>query len=379
MNVAVPHSAQEPRLKQRPRFRLLPDLKLITWLFSLASRALLLAILLGVLGFLTLFPYFLFARTWSMPVILSGGHERVIQVQRDWLERNLKLADLDSRVQVLRRQLMETETNMEIARISAAADANAIRTDATQNNLEIEVAENAIARATNERLKASNLLLRLGRFPDPEENLKKGLENRAHFLTDMLARTDLSIKVAALDATLAEDKARLAALERRRDSLRDAQAVVEGKPGERLSHQEVDYVKIWNKDTLDLRTGPDEVQRLRQSLKQLETLRTELLNSLRPLADSPLLAAAREPATVVFVPYGNTTTYKPGQPIYRCSLGLVLCSPIGTIGAFVDGEITLPHPLFRHPIRGSYYSIELTGDKQAAQDWLLFSARPLLF
>jgi hypothetical protein len=58
---------------------------------------------------------------------------------------------------------------------------------------------------------------------------------------------------------------------------------------------------------------------------------------------------------------------------------LVVCSPIGTIGSFVDGEITFPHPLFRRPVRGSFYSIKLTVDKRAAQDSLLFSARPLLF
>ena len=379
MDATIPYSAHEPRRKQGPRFRLLPDIKLITWLFSLATRAVLLAILLGVFGFLTLFAYFLLGQTWSMPVVLSAGYERVIQVQREWLEKNLRLADLDSRIQVIRHQLLETENRIEIARIAAAAEANAIRTDARQNDLEIEVLGNALARGADERRDASNLLLRIGRLPDPEENFEKGLVNRARFLTDMLARTDLSLKLAALDATLGEDAARLAALKRRRHSLRDAQVIIEGKLGERLSHQELEYVKIWNQAALDLQTGADEVKSLRQSLGQLETLHTELLSSLRPLADSPLLAAAREPAAVVFVPYSNAATYKPGQPIYHCRLGLVVCSPIGTIGSFVDGEITFPHPLFRRPIRGSFYSIKLTVDKQAAQDSLLFSARPLLF
>jgi hypothetical protein len=379
MDATIPPSAHEPRRRQGAGFRLLPNIKFITWLFSVATRVVLLTILLGVFGFLALFAYFLVGRTWSMPVVLSAGHERVIQVQREWLEKNLKLADLDSRAQAIRHQLLEAENRIEIARIAAAAETNAIRTEAWQNDLEIEVLENALARGADERRIASNLLLRIRRLPDPEENFEKGLVNRARFLTDILARTDLSLKLAALDATLGENGARLAALKRRRDSLRDAQVVMKGKLGERLSHRELEYVKIWYQATLELQTGADEVRSLRESLGRLETLHMELFSSLRPLADSPLLAAAREPAAVVFVPYGNAGTYKTGQPIYHCHLGLVVCSPAGTIVSLVDGEIMFPHPLFRRPIRGSYYSINLSLDNEAAQDSLLFSARPLLF
>lgn len=379
MEITVPHSAHQPPPQPGPRFRLLPGMKLITWLFSFATRVVLLAILLGVLGFLALFAYFLTGQTWSMPVVLSAGHERVIKVQHDWLETNLKLADIESRVEVLRRQLLETENSMEIARVTAAAEANTIYMGTRQNDLEIKSIENAMATGADVRRTASNLLLRLGGLPDPEENFAKGLVNRARFLTDMLARTDLTIKVATLDASLAEYAVRLAALEERRDSLRAAQSIVEGKPADRLSSRELEYMMIWNKATFDLRTGSDEDQRLRQNMEKLEALHTEVLSSRRQLAASPLLAAVRDPAVVVFVPYGNGSTYKAGQPIYHCRLWLVLCSSIGAIGPFVDGEITFPHPFFRGAVRGSFYSIELTANKQAAQDLLLFSAPPLLF
>lgn len=374
------HLGRRPPSGKRAGFRLLPDIKLITGLFSLATRLVLLAILGGVMGYLVLFAYFLAGRTWSMPVVLSAGHERVIKAQHDWLETSLKLADTDSRVQMLRRQVLEAENNMGIAGIAAAAEANTIRTETRQNDLEVSSAENAVAKGTSVRQVASDLLLRIGNLPDPERNFDSGLVNRARFLSDMLARADLSIKVAALDATLAENTARLAALQARRNSLRTAQAIVEGKPpDQQLSSRELEYVKTWNKATLDLRTGSDEDQRLRQNMEQLEALRTEVLNSLRRLAASPLLAAAREPAVVVFVPYGNDLTYEVGQPIYRCRLWLALCSPIGTIGPIVDGETTFPNPFFRGAVRGRFYSMELTGDKQAAQDLLLFSAAPLLF
>src|SRR5260370_6270156 len=114
MDATIPYSAHEPRRKQGPRFRLLPDIKLITWLFSLATRAVLLAILLGVFGFLTLFAYFLLGQTWSIPVVLSARYERVIQAQRGWLEKNLRLADLDSRIHVISHQLLDTEHRIHI-------------------------------------------------------------------------------------------------------------------------------------------------------------------------------------------------------------------------------------------------------------------------
>ncbi len=373
--ITLPHAGQKPRA---PRVRLLPGVKLITWLFSLVTRVVLLAILLGVLGFLMLFGYFLFGRTWSMPVVLSAGHERVVQVHRDWMDKSLKTAELDSRVQVLRRQLLETENGVNLARISVAAEVNTIRVEVEQNDMEIDAVERAMGRNAGVRRMASELLAGIEGLPDPEKNFAQGLVNRARFLTDMLARTDLSIKLATLDAALAENGVRLAALQRKRTSLRSAEAtVVDGQSGESLSSREFEHVKLWNKATLDLRTGFDEVQRLQQSLQGLEALRIELSSSMRLLAASPLLAAAREPAAVAFVPYGNGSTYQPGQPIYRCQLWLVLCAPIGTIGSLVDGEITYPHPFFRHAVRGSFYSVDLT-EKNSAQDALLFSTPPLL-
>ncbi len=363
-----------------PKLRLLPGMRLITWLFSVATRAVLLAILAGVFGFLVLFAYFLVGRTWCAPVILSAGHERVVQARREWMEESLKVADLDSRISVLHRQLLEAENGAELARTIAAAEAQALREDAAQNALEIEVGRAAIARGTAEHREATSLLARIGKLPDPEANFEKGLVNRARFLTDMLARTDLSIRAAELDTNLAEAAARLAALERRRARLRAAAALGEGKPGqERLGHEELQHVSVWNKATLDLRTGADEMRRLRRDAEQLEALRAELLRGLRPLAESPLLAAARAPVAVVFVAYGNGAAFKPGQPVFRCRLGLLLCSPIGTIGPVVDGEVSLPHPLFRRAVRGSFRSVEAMAEPQAAQDALLFSAPPLFF
>ena len=376
----VPDYSQQPTHWWRHlRFSLVPDLRIIVWLFSLSTRVVLLVILLGVLGFLATFAYFLVGRSWSMPTILSAGDERVVQQQRDWLERNLKLADLDTRIDVLQRQRLENANNIEIGRIGMESETNAVRVDLIQNDAEIKYLEDAIASATNEREKASYLLHRIGRLPDPENNYEKGLVNRARFLTDMLTRTDLSIKIAALDTTLGDDAARLAALKRKRDSLQAAQAIMAGKSGEQLSHQELEYVTIWNKDTFNVEAGTVEDQRLKTSLHKLKSLHDELSASLLPLSNSPLLAATRKPTAVVFVPYSNDARYVAGHRIYRCRLWLLFCSPIGRVEGPVDGEVALPHPLFRHLVRGRFYGLKLTAGQEAAQEWLLFATPPILF
>ena len=373
------YSEPTSRHRRHLRISLVPDIKIIVWLFSLSTRVVLLVILLGVLGFLATFTYFLVGRSWGMPTILTAGDERVVQQQRDWLERNLKLADLDARIDGLQRQLLENENNIAIGRLGAETETNAIRIDLIQNDKEIKTLEEAIASATNEREKASYLLQRIGRLPDPENNYEKGLVNRARFLTDMLTRTDLGIKIAALDTTLGDDAARLAALRRKRESLQAAQAVMAGKPGEQLSHEELGFVTIWNKDVFNMQTGPDEDRRLKESITKLKSLHDELSASLLPLANSPLLAATRHPTAVVFVPYSNDARYKAGKRIYRCRLWLIFCSPIGTVEGPVDGEVALPHPLFRHLVRGRFYGLKLTVNQEAAQEWLLFSAPPILF
>jgi hypothetical protein len=361
-----------------PGLHLLPDIKVITWLFSLATRAVLIAILLGVCGFLAMFGYFLVGRSWSMPVLLSSGHERVMQAQHNWLDENLRVADLDSRIQVIQRQILETENNMKLGRLAAAAEANAIQVDLRQTDLEIEGLESAVETANQERSNAARLLARLGTLPDPEVNFDKALTNRARFLSDMLALTDLSIKIAALNEGLSDKNARLKNLRSKRESLQSALAVTEGKSEDHLGHAELQYITNWSKAVLDMRTGSDQLASFRQSLQSLETLRAQLQDSLRPRAASPLVAAAQKPAIVVFVPYGNRGSYQTAQPIYHCHLWLILCAPVGTIGALVDGEVTSTHPFFRREVRGNFYSVDLSGDEEAAQELLLFSSPPLL-
>jgi hypothetical protein len=365
--------------RRRWGFRLLPDVRLVTLLFSLVTRAVLLAILVGVVGFLVLFAYFLGGRSWSMPVILSAGQERVMQAQRDWLERNLRAAELGDRIEVARRQLVETENATEMARISAEAVAISIREDARQNAREIEAIREASATLTSELWNATSLLGRIERGASPETNLAAGLINRARYLSEMRARTDLSISISTLSVTLAGNATRLASLERRAESLQAAQAILDSKPGERLGYEELQRVQAWSKARQDLWAGEEESRRLRRNIEQLDAMRTELIRSLRPLADSPLLAASRAPTVVVFVPYENSRTYRPGNPVYRCRVWLVACEQIGTIGPLIDGEVSLPHPLYGRYIRGGFHSVDLTSGAEAAQDALLFSGKPLFF
>ena len=88
-------------------------------------------------------------------------------------------------------------------------------------------------------------------------------------------------------------------------SIISAQGMIGGKTAAPNLGTELEQVQIWNKSRVNLSIGASERKRLEQNLRDFEALKAEILKSLEPLAKSPLVAAAREPVVVVFVPYGE--------------------------------------------------------------------------
>lgn len=359
----------------------MPSMKLVTTLFSQLTRAILLTILASVFGFLILFGYFLFGRSWSLPVILTHGHEQVVSARRDWLDQHLKLAELRNRRLDMQRQLAEAEDAIGTAGIAISAVEHSFGQKLEQNDLERSFLEELVTSLSEERDSSLRVHAELEAGPDPDESLDQGLITRPRYVSELTARGDLRLQIANLDASLVQYRVRLAELDRERESLLDAQkaleAEVEGEDApSRLGFQEFAPLKEWRSAQLDVKVGPSEVERLQSMLQQTEAFEREMETGLRLLEVNPLFQATREPVVVVFVPYENTRAFQPGEPAYRCRVYLVLCSRIGTWGESVDGEMTLPHPLFGRLVRGSFQSIELDVDHDAAQDMLLFGRKP---
>jgi hypothetical protein len=238
-------------------------------------------------------------------------------------------------------------------------------------------------RLVRERNAGVEILKKVENGPVPETTYEHGLITRQRLITELLARANLTLQIANIDVKVRENETQFAALESQQKSIISAQGMIGGKTAApNLGTAELEQVQIWNKGSVNLSIGASERKRLEQNLRDLEALKAEILKSLEPLAKSPLVAAAREPVVVVFVPYENSTRFHERQPLFRCRLWLVWCEQIGVIGPFVDGEVSLPHPLYGRYIRGAFHSVALyKGEQgeQAAQDMLVFSSKPLFF
>jgi hypothetical protein len=312
-----------------------------------------------------------------MPVILTAGHERVIVLQRDWLERKRTVIELDNRMAVVQRQLAEAENNAQMARIIAEVIPGSLTQQAAVVASEIKTLGEMSDRLARERTAAAEILKEVERGPTPEANFERGLITRPRLITGLLARADLTLEIATIDSKIAENATNLTALDRQLKSIAAAQGVIAGRAGLSLGYEELEKIQTWNKGRVNLAIGEAEKKLLDQNLRDLESLKSEILKSLEPISNSPLLTAARQPVVVAFVPYENLTAFHEGHSLFRCRLWLVWCVKIGVIGRLVDGEVSLPHPLYGRYIRGAFYGVSLEKGEQAAQGLLVFSSRPL--
>lgn len=353
---------------------------IITQLFSWMTRLVLVAILGGVFCFLILFGYFLAARSWGMPVILTPGHQSVVQAQPDWLDRNLKVAELEGRIAETRRAIAQARDAKAMAAIAYGSIPPSLAQEQKILRAEINSLRTSTAELAHDRDAAEATMIQIRKNADPEEYFRRGLITRQRMVAEVSARADLANQITTSRARVADNHSRLANLERRASSIGYAIAAARGQGSAGLATTELEQVRSFRAAQLEIRLAKEEVDRLSRSLLRYTEMHDEIVSSLRPLAASPLRAAARGTIVVVFVPYENAGGFQPGAQLYGCRLWLIWCDTIGRLAAQADGEVTQSHPLYGKSMRGLYFSVNLEGAPvpQAARHTLVFSRKPLL-
>lgn len=345
--------------------------------FRLATRLILFAILFGMLAYLGLFVYFMAGRSWGLPVILTPGHEKVLVAQRDYIERNLRLAEIKDKLGGAKRQLAEMEAARDAAGIVERSVDTSVDHEAKSLDKERKTLDSARGILSRELDTAKGLLGDLRREARPAAELKAGLIDRTRYLAELLLQVNLSLNVSNLTVSLSQMEVQSLQLDKREHNLvelRKAKEAPEGAPG----FEEASKIDLLYKARVTRRLYEDEVQRLKSSADTLRSIEAELVSATATLRSSPLIAASTKPTAVIFVPYENIASYDRSGRIMRCAAWLFLCSEAGKISRMVDGEIILPHPLFGKQVRGALYALEVP-DVTIARDALLFSSSPLFF
>lgn len=82
-------------------------------LYKLAGVLVLGAILVGLIGFVTINVFFFFNQTWMRPIILSSEHPRVIEASRQMFDARSRGAELETQRAEVRTELSELERLVE--------------------------------------------------------------------------------------------------------------------------------------------------------------------------------------------------------------------------------------------------------------------------
>jgi hypothetical protein len=82
--------------------------------------------------------------------------------------------------------------------------------------------------------------------------------------------------------------------------------------------------------------------------------------------------------TIAFVPYHTLDDIAAGDPVFGCAAQVVWCTPVGRVGATIEGEVTAKHPVYGSDLRGKFVRLELDSADRA-QDSVLHVGRPPMF
>src|SRR5678816_3246178 len=116
----------EAAARKTPRFWVAVQPSIIR-LYKVAGLIALTAILVGLLGFLVVNIFYFFDDSWVRPVVLSPTHQKVVEVQTQLADANLRASQLDTERLEIEAQLAESQRAAAVhekflADIGAAAD-----------------------------------------------------------------------------------------------------------------------------------------------------------------------------------------------------------------------------------------------------------------
>jgi len=347
--------------------------------YKLAGIAVLAAILAGLLSYLSLQGFFVFSRRWVAPTILSPTDERVLRLSvqlaeqtaaRDRLsgERRDLQARLDDAERVLAQQLTFQQQFKNALRSDRAARAEelamllALRTKYVASQEEVVSANRAyagLARTREDALLAASMV-------DRERYLTTN-----HQLAEM-SELELSLAQRGIDL-----QSRIGRLRRDVHSIDTMSVGAKGDAALSLDLLKLqqDYVR----STADVAKATAARDNLAEQLRVTTVSLERFERLVAAIRNSPYLKAMEDHVTVAFVPYENLPHAYQGTPLYRCALGLIVCSRVGVVGQTLDGEVQQQHPIRTSTLRGAMVEIQLTDDSGAREKLLHVGHPPLLF
>ncbi len=355
---------------------------LVSFVYKNTALVLLAALFSVFVSYGAMIVFYLGSSNWAAPLTLSAGHELVTKTQR-------QISDLQVKGNLVSQRI--SKENRESDQAQRRYDDAGVLANYVAGTLDQEV-EQRLVRQKDTQVQIQTLagLLRnikkaLGKQGAPgrlRNQFKRRLINRKVYTSSQLAilelqqrKANIQSEIASLKRQVSETADSILMLESMRQQIQRPEIksiVAASTQFVPLADQVISVKTTLNNAKVQLASHAERLVLLNKNAKIIN-------QEISAIAATPLARAAIEPVVVLFVPYENAKSFKPGAPLYACRFGIIWCRKIGETAKPVAGEVVSVHPFFGKNIRGSFVEAILTDQEAAKKEVLHVGRPPLLF
>ncbi|HEU0036259.1 MAG TPA: hypothetical protein VFQ53_36855 [Kofleriaceae bacterium] len=342
--------------------------KLVVNAYRLLGFTILTLIVIVLVGYIAQTVFFYFSDSWVEPIAISASDEKVVSLEA-------QLAEQQNTRDRIADELTQTERTIEAQQAFQLQFAKAIKSDLDGRKAALSRirALASSAASTRRAIKNENSAYASASRRKMAEEYKAGLIDRAAMLSGKYQIAQISSSNLSLAERQAEFETRAAELEAQTRSL-DAILANTAATDTTLSYEVLRIKQEYEASRLDLAKSIEARDTLRANLERQDRI-------VKSLQQTSYLRAVHDHASVAFVPYGNLSNVKPGNALYACRAGMIICRKVGEILEVLPGEVQFKHPHRDKVLRGQMVEIKLdANDSDAAADDVLFAGgKPFLF
>jgi hypothetical protein len=353
--------------------------KLLVSAYKLIGFGLLAAILIGIVSYVGIHGFYLVHKAWVVPTVVSPNDPVVLDLRariahEDWM-RHKVLADRAA----LEVQLRKAKRVAELERLYQSQFKRAMKRDAAFRRSTLK--ELATIRAEQAGIQREVQTSLSAMIAQTQKTLKRDFDaqliDKEHVTREKfhLAQMALAQATASQSRVDLDEKIRRLSLEV--EVFENAGEAA--RASEPLNYEGLTLQREHENSLIQALGAGDDVEALARGIDEMDQAVVHYDEILNSLEESPMLRATQGKLTLAFIPYDNQDSIGEGAPVYACRLGVVVCSKVGRVLTYFEGELKQAHPVYGRELRGQLAELVLEDPASAKQAVLHVNRPPLWF
>ncbi len=366
-----------------PKFNLSrAAIPIVSFIYKNTALVLLAALFSVFVSYGIMIVFFMVSSDWSAPLTLSKGHDLVAKTERQIGDMRVKGNLIKQRISKEQRETLQAKRAVSDARVLTSLVATIVDGEIEQRLILQKDLKLQVKRLVGLRREMKRALGKSGAQRALQKKFNERLINRHVYNSKMLGILELRQRANGVESEIATQ---------RRESSKTRQSILMLE-SMRKQIQESDFVKMKSANVefvalanqivtvkTTLKNAQIELNSHRERLSLLRKNSTIINRGIAEVSATPLARASKAPVVVLFVPYVNAANFKPDEPLYACSLGILWCEKVGYTGKAIAGEAVSVHPFFGKNIRGIFVEAILLSPEAAKKEVLHVGRPPLFF